>query len=434
MPRALDPGTQGTFTYFELPNGKVKARVRFRDYDGTTRLVSRTGSSQPNAQRALKRALTTRRGAGGTDISHRTRIDALADAWLAAPHTWSPGTARTYGYIIERVKASLGGLRIEEATPAAIGRALAKIHEGHPSAAKSARACLSGMFALAIAHGAITVNPVRDIPVKLPVARKKVRALTREQVESFTDWLRTDKASVDLDLPDLIEWMLATGCRLGEALACRDTHNADGEPLLDLRAATWEINATVIRIGADCFTCDHGRKAHPALAACTAAKCRCTEYAKPPTSGLVIQEHPKTAAGHRVLALPQQAVDLIERRAGELRPKPRSVLILDDRKKFRSETIPVEFGAPVALALRDPSNTAADLRDALARHYAATGTDLTWVTSHVFRKTASTWLEGAGFTYREIADHLGHANPSMTMDRYMGRSVALPAAAKALER
>jgi integrase len=44
-----------------------------------------------------------------------------------------------------------------------------------------------------------------------------------------------------------------------------------------------------------------------------------------------------------------------------------------------------------------------------------------WVTSHVFRKTAATELDRAGLSARQIADQLGHAKVSMTQDRYMGR-------------
>jgi len=57
-----------------------------------------------------------------------------------------------------------------------------------------------------------------------------------------------------------------------------------------------------------------------------------------------------------------------------------------------------------------------------------------WVTSHTFRKTVATRLEEAGFTPRQVADQLGHANPSMTLDVYFGRQVVNAAGAKVLER
>ena len=57
-----------------------------------------------------------------------------------------------------------------------------------------------------------------------------------------------------------------------------------------------------------------------------------------------------------------------------------------------------------------------------------------WVSSHVFRKTVATRLDEAGLSARQIADHLGHNRPSLTQDVYMGRGLASPEAATALQR
>ncbi|WP_230424207.1 hypothetical protein [Prauserella cavernicola] len=75
----------------------------------------------------------------------------------------------------------------------------------------------------------------------------------------------------------------------------------------------------------------------------------------------------------------------------------------------------------------DPSNTRRDLRT-------TRGTDgFAWVTSHVFRKTCATILDEARFTPRQIADQLGHARPSLTQDVNVGRKVANPETAAALQ-
>ena len=47
-----------------------------------------------------------------------------------------------------------------------------------------------------------------------------------------------------------------------------------------------------------------------------------------------------------------------------------------------------------------------------------------WVSSHTFRRTVATRLDEAGMSARQVADHLGHQKPSMTLDTYMGRKVA----------
>ena len=46
-------GTFGDFTYLTAANGKIKARVRFRDDDGQLRLVQASGDTRKAAERAL---------------------------------------------------------------------------------------------------------------------------------------------------------------------------------------------------------------------------------------------------------------------------------------------------------------------------------------------------------------------------------------------
>ncbi|GAA2799553.1 tyrosine-type recombinase/integrase [Kribbella solani] len=59
--------------------------------------------------------------------------------------------------------------------------------------------------------------------------------------------------------------------------------------------------------------------------------------------------------------------------------------------------------------------------------------ELEWVTAHVFRKTTATILENAGQTPRQVADQLGHAHTSTTVDDYFGRRRRNPEAADHLE-
>src|SRR3954454_19296114 len=161
----LPVGTFGKIGFLLLSSGEVQARARFRDFDGRTRLVSKTGASRAAAERALKTELTVRRAPGGTGaLPAGTRVSALADAWLAADHGWSTGTERTYRSTVRaQVVPAVGRLYLREVTPGTISRALGTIvSTSATGAAKTARACLSGMFAMAIADGAVMANPVRD--------------------------------------------------------------------------------------------------------------------------------------------------------------------------------------------------------------------------------------------------------------------------------
>ena len=311
----LPLGTAGKTLFVSLPNGRIQARAKFRDFDGRIRLVSKAGTSRASAERALKVELAERRTPGtGSAILASTRVAELATLWLDAPHSWSTGTERTYRSVVRnQVVPALGGLRLREVTAGTVTRAIRAIAERHgASAAKSARGCLSGMFSLAIEDGAVPMNPVRDSSARIKVDKKSPRALTPEETSALVGWLRANERAVALDVPDLVDWMLATGCRIGEALALRHGPNADGRPLLDLEANTWEVNATVVRV---------------------------------PKVGLIVQPRPKTAAGWRVVAVPDFATALVRSRS--------------------NGGDGVVFTAPLAKTVRDPSNASADLRQLL---------------------------------------------------------------------
>jgi hypothetical protein len=61
-------GTFGGFTFVSAPNGKVKARVRYRDDDGRLRLVQATGvggATRSSEQRAVPLGSEREHGTGG---------------------------------------------------------------------------------------------------------------------------------------------------------------------------------------------------------------------------------------------------------------------------------------------------------------------------------------------------------------------------------
>jgi integrase len=209
-----------------------------------------------------------------------------------------------------------------------------------------------------VRHGALGHNPVRDSR-PIPCQRRPVRALTAAQAVDLQARLGQDQRAVRLDLPDLVQFMLGTGVRIGEAAAVRDA-------VLDVDAGTVHINATVVRL---------------------------------PGAGLQVQPRPKTTASERILALPGPVLATLVARPRRGRPRGPAGVV---------------FASPAG-QLRDPSNTQADLRAALDR------IGYSWVTSHIFRKTVASRLDDAGFSIRHIADQLGHARPSATLDHYLGR-------------
>jgi integrase len=75
------------------------------------------------------------------------------------------------------------------------------------------------MAGLATRHDALEHNPVRDAGRPSPGKPKRVpRALTVAESREVRAWLRNDDKA-QRDLPDLVDMLLATGLRVGEALA-----------------------------------------------------------------------------------------------------------------------------------------------------------------------------------------------------------------------
>jgi integrase len=408
----LAVGTYGHILIRQVGN-QYEARCRFRDFDGATRQVRAFGRSKSAAEQRLKKALTERGEMGSDEITPDTRLAKLTDLWLldlAESSEHSAGTKRIYELCATNyIKPALGQLRVREITVRRLDLCLRTVNAKHgPGSAKTTRTALSGILGLAVRYGALATNPMRSTRRISAPKKPRARALTTEQAELISDRARSDTFAVEHDLGDLIDWMLATGCRIGEAIAVREAPNDDGDPVLDLTAGTWEVNALIERVRGQ---------------------------------GLVLQHRTKTDAGWRILALPPFAVAMIRRRGTEAR--------------FHRNPHRVIFTSPDG-KLRDPSNTSGDLRRFLdsidcehCEHrgwtwQAEDGRKLrqvrcdrgpySWVTSHTFRKTVATRMEEAGFTPRQVADQLGHEKPSMTMDVYFGRNVVNAEVAKLLDR
>jgi integrase len=464
MPRPPMPvGTWGTISVaWSERDGAFKARARYRDADGVVRPVARLAATKGAAERALRAALRDRQRSAGLGITADTRVADLIGEWLTRVDRadLAIGTKQQYAKIARAtVTPALGQLRVGEVTVPVADAALQTINVRHGySVAKTARSVMSGVLGLAVRQGALPANPVRDAERLSRGGRptKRPRALTVAEETGLLDALHGTPRAVDLDLPGLAEFMLMTGARIGEALACRLDTNSDGLPLLDLDAGTWEINATVIRVG--------GVRRRAALEAKpdrTADEEQQLALIRAVPPGLYVQEHPKSEAGWRVIALPPAVVDLLRRRLAETRLRPRTFNVVDADGRARTSTATILFPSPAARTLRDPNNAQGDLRETLDRigcpacdntgkkidrdsgEFVVNGKGRpvrcdqgpwSWITSHAFRKTVATRMEEAGCTPRQVADQLGHSKVSMTQDVYFGRGVVVAEAARILDR
>lgn len=365
----LPIGTFGRINCQATSAGMWRARARYRGDDGRVRFLVAHGTSRSGAESNLKEAIARRQPAAeGAEVTATTRVEAWARRWLAGVQeddARKQGTRDRYAWIVERVVVpGIGGLTIGECTPGRIDVFLHAVTDGRgASTARTTRAVLSLLLGAAVLQGALKANPVREAS-RITSPRQPTRALTVAEEHALLRKLDKDDLARAHDLPDLVRFLLGSGCRIGEAIALRESD-------VDLEQGRVTICATVT---------DRGR-----------------------------QEATKSAAGHRVIAVPAHVVSMLRRR-------------LDD-PMIRTDV--AVFPSPLG-HLRDTSNTAAHLRRAFDR------AGFTWASAHTCRRTVATRLDAAGLSAREVADHLGHAQVSMTQNSYFGRKVASVRAAEAL--
>jgi integrase len=372
MPRPRTPlGTYGAISTVEVEAGKWRARARFRFDDGRLRQVERFAPSRAKAEVALRRALTEIQATSAVDVKRETRLRDLGERFLKAKAGRAPRTVDTYAHSVNRVIVPrIGDLSVSEATPERLQRFLDAVATEHgPGTAKTARAVLSGMLGLATRSDALRHNPVRELA---PVESRAQGAVPvpLDELAGLLVAARRDERLLALDMVDVVEFVAGTGARISEVCALAWED-------IDLAAGTATIRANAVRAV--------GR-------------------------GVIRQEHTKTEAGARRIRLPGALVG-----------------ILGDRR-VRGGQNPLGLVFPTVLGnLRDPRNTSRDWAQARER------LGLPAYTFHSFRKTVATALDQAGLSARDIAEYLGHADPSLTLGTYMSKTVGGGKAASALD-
>jgi integrase len=347
-----------------------------------TRKVRRLGPPDEHdrkgklAEDALIEALTERRPPDGDAISLDTLVMALLNQHIdrLADDGRSVRTLDTYRYDAGKLGKFISGVRVGEATPARLDAALRSMRAAHGvTMARRARTLLRGALQLAVLNNVVGTNPVRDVSLIRSKTRPKgAEALTADELRELLSKLRGSESCQRRDLVDPITVFIATGLRRSELLGLRW---AD----FDAKNATLAVSGKVIR--------QHGK-------------------------GLVrIADETKSDAGRRTVPLPAFAATVLTERR---------------KRPFIGEQA-VIFASSSG-TLRDPDNFNKQWRQARDE------LGVPDVTSHSFRKTVATLIDDAGLSARIGADHLGHANVSMTQDRYMARGRVHPPVADLLEQ
>lgn len=383
MPRPPLPiGSWGKISRDQPSPGVHRAMCRFRDFDGVTRKVEARSTTGAKAERELIAKLQDRAAPAGQDIHSSMRVSALVPIWWAEfeDKDRAINTRRRYRETLDlHILPGVGSLRIRECTVSALDRFLKALRASSgDGAAKVAKSVLSGVLALAVRHGALDSNPLRDV-APVPTKRSTVRALTVNEVVALRAGLAAWQSEEQpnrrhrrtTDLLDVVDLMLATGCRISEALALRWSDVNLGE------TPTVTIAGAVI---------------------------------VDPDRGVVLQDHPKSSGSRQTYRLPQFAVNMLLRRQVE---------------QLEGNTYDVVFPSSTG-TLRDPSNFRKQWRTARQ----ALGFE--WVAPHTFRKSVGTILantQGLAAASRQ----LGHSNEQITAKHYVQRLAEAPDMSQVLE-
>lgn len=279
--RRLAAGEHGEIRYRVKPSGRVAAQAYVRNAQGARKRVEATGASKSEARRRLMVTLAEMLAAGGSTYSRTTTFGGVAADWLASLDELvqagrrSPSTVALYRHVLDRhVLPGLGRLRLVEVTPSRVDAFIRdrRRRSGY-SVAKLCRSVASGVCGFAVRRDAMRANPVRDVETLESPQAREVRALSDQEAAAWLAVLDRDDVACRADLPDLVRFLLGTGCRIGEALALT-------WPNVNLERHVVQVDATLIRVKGQ---------------------------------GLVMKR-PKTKAGSRVLRIPLWLVALLRER------------------------------------------------------------------------------------------------------------------------
>jgi integrase len=361
----LEIGTYGDISTITTIAGTVRAEARHRDWDGEVRKVTATGSNERAAKQVLRKKLAHRSTATGfgAALTPESTVADLAAAWLEDVQVrtdLAPGTKDLYRRELRSlVLPTYAKFRLREMTTGRVDQFLKKQATISYAHARHSRVVLSLMFNFALRHDAVQNNPVAGT-ARLKQPKTKVKALTLEQLEQVRDAAATWRTGKSVSGPrpdgqvrDLIEVLIGTSDRIGEALALRKCDIDDSRRGESLPMRVTVAGTLVVIMG----------------------------------KGVYRQEYPKTAGSNRTLEVPEFTADVIRRRLALIADASEEHLLFFTRK-----------GTPFA-----PNNARRTLRKMLA----TAQLDLS-VTPHTFRRTGGTVIARATDS-QTAADALGNS-------------------------
>ncbi|MFF0814477.1 tyrosine-type recombinase/integrase [Rhodococcus sp. NPDC003318] len=363
----LDNGEHGVVNRTELAPNVWRARARFRGPDGVTRSVQRdTPAGVRDTDGAVaEKALTDVFEEFGRSDGHRgtvtlqTELATLAQMYLDHPDREKQAirTRDTYARIVRLLLPRLGPIRIVDATPRRLSRILDQLALDHgQTTAKQAKTVLAGMFSAAVRDGALTRNPAHDIdPIRVDVGEgtDPARVLTGEELARLLDGVQNS----DAPLPPRVKGKKI----IPKRTVSQWTHFIDFVDPITLLAGTGLRRSELLGL----LWSDYDRDNRTITVA--------GHVIRSSGSGLVREGAIDARQPSRTIELPDFAVEMLDRRRGEVRPVTDGI---------EDVIFPSSVGT-----YRDPDNFARQWR----RIREALGFD--WVGTRTIRKSVATFAD-----------------------------------------
>jgi len=371
--RRLAIGTCGDVRFERAGSGMVCARAAFRDWDGKCRDVQASGRTRRAAEDALKVKLAGRfqYQPGGAELNADSTFTKLVEYWLAdieLEDRLAPQTRDRYAYHMRQlVLPVFGNLALREIGVARCDHFIKTLAKQSYNKARQAKVVLRLAFGLAARHEILPRNPMDGI-ARLHKPPHEVDALTAKDVNAIRIAVRFSETGLsatgpkpDGQLSSIIEVMLGTSARIGEALAIRrrDVDVTGPTPSVAIRG-------TIV-----------------------------TPRGQAPFR----QDHPKTARSRRTVAIPSFTAEALRLRLARMDDSSPDALVFQSRN-----------GTPLTM-----NNVRRQLRHVLDI------AGIEGVTPHSFRRTVATVINDIA-DVELAAELLGHTDSKITIQHYIKRS------------
>jgi integrase len=348
-----------------------RARASYVGHDGVFHRVDGFGRKRAEAVASCERRLDLGLLDYQSGLTPETLLVAAGEEWLEhisrdgsgkSPRTVSDYTS-SFGRHVDADGSSIRGLTLKQANdPQRLRMFLEQLADARgPGAAKTCKSVLSGILGYAVSNGVLPVNAARQ------VSRPRAR-MPKPQVRDRTRAMTKDER----------DSVVAYADERCQEVGLDPRTRRSREVTADLIAF---MAGTGVRI-------DEARSLRWADVDLSVAR--------------VVVNGTKSESSTRALNLPGWLSTRLTSRAA------------------RTGTAGFVFASP-GVAGNDrrweQSNSASAVRAVLD------GCGFAWAVPHTFRRTVASLLHQAGIPLVQIADQLGHADPSMTARVYLGRDL-----------